>query len=117
MSSRYFPMHPKAKRIKPVAAMAQGIKACFVVGICAWTIGSSHDITAEAKKKAAGPDPAAVAAEALKKELGPLSDKITKFMVKEESRTLLSPKEAGELAELKFKLMDLMNSIENYHLN
>jgi|GEM_PF-5179010 len=100
----------QSTRIKPVAALAQGVKAAFVIAACIVTLCSVDDLTAEAKKKAAaGPDPAAVAEEALKKDIGPLCQKITQFMVKEESMRLLSPKEAGELAELKFKLMDLMN--------
>jgi hypothetical protein len=98
-----------SRSVKPAAAIAQGIKAFLIVSVCACTMLSSHDLTAEAKKKAAEADPAAAAEEALKKEVGPLSDKIKAFMVKEESRLLLSPKEAGELADLKFKLMDLMN--------
>jgi len=100
----------QSARIKPVAALVNGVKAVFVIAACIVTLASVDDLTAEAKKKAAaGPDPAAVAEEALKKDIGPLCEKITQFMVKEESMRLLSPKEAGELAELKFKLMDLMN--------
>jgi hypothetical protein len=105
MSSRFFP----AKKARPIARIAQSVKTILVLGICVLTISCSHDLIAEAKKKAAGPDPATQAEETLKKDVGPLSEKITGFMVKEESRILLSPKEAGELAELKFKLMDLMN--------
>jgi TolA-binding protein len=109
--NRHFPVrHIQAQRVKPVAALANGIKVSLVLTACLTTLLHINDLTAEAKKKAdAGPDPAAVAAEALKKDIGPLCDKITQFMVKEESMLLLSPKEAGELAELKFKLMDLMN--------
>lgn len=70
----------------------------------------SNDLTAEAKKKVeAGPDPAAQAEAELKKNLDPISTQLNALMIKIESRALLSPSEAGQLADLKYKLLDLIN--------
>jgi hypothetical protein len=60
-------------------------------------------------KKAAGPDPAAQAEAELKKSLDPVNDQLMKLMIKVQSRALLSPDEAGQLADLKYKLLDMMN--------
>jgi hypothetical protein len=72
-------------------------------------IGSVDPITAEAAKKKGGADPAAQAEAEFKKNLEPLTQDLDKLMIKIESRSLLSPDEAGKLAELKYKLLDAMN--------
>ena len=72
-------------------------------------LSGPEPFTAEAKKKAAGPDPAVQAEEALKKNLGPLSEQLMQLTMKIQGRGLLSPGEAGKLAEMKYQLLDLMN--------
>jgi hypothetical protein len=75
---------------------------CFCIGI-------TGNLTAEAKKKAAGPDPAAQADAEVKKGVDPLNEQLTKLMIKVQSRALLSPEDAGKLADIKYKLQDLMD--------
>jgi TolA-binding protein len=77
----------------------------IMIGLC-MVVNSQP---AQAKKKEAGPDPAAQADAEVKKGLDPINDGLTKLMIKVQSRALLSPEEAGQLADLKYKLMDLMN--------
>lgn len=64
---------------------------------------------ADAKKKAAGPDPAAQADVEVKKGVDPINEQLGKLMIKIQSRALLSPKDAGDLADIKYKLADMMD--------
>lgn len=86
--------------------MKKSMLFALLIGL---SVAVSLDMTADAKKKAAGPDPAAQADAEVKKGLDPINDGLTKLMIKVQSRALLSPDEAGQLADLKYKLMDLMN--------
>jgi hypothetical protein len=80
-----------------------------ILALCAILLNVTGDFTAEAKKKAAGPDPAAQAEAELKKTLEPINTELIKLMVKIQSRALLSPGEAGQIAELKYQLLDIIN--------
>jgi hypothetical protein len=85
-------------------------RAVILLALLTLCSGMGNDFSAEAaKKKAAGADPAVQAEADLKKNLDPINDRLTKLMVKIQSRSLLSPDEAGQLVDLKFKLMDIMN--------
>ncbi len=66
----------------------------------------SLNLGAEAKKKAAAVDPAATMDAEVKKVVDPINTQLGKLMLKVESRTLLSPADAGQLADIKFKLED-----------
>lgn len=78
----------------------------LLAGLC---LTAGGQLAAEAKKKATGPDPGAQADAEVKKGIEPINAQLDKLIIKVQSRALLSPKEAGELAELKYKLMDIMN--------
>ena len=83
------------------------VTACM---LCAILLNMAGDFTAEAKKKAAaGPDPAIQAEAELKKNLEPITKQLTDLLFKIQSRELLSPKDAGQLAELKYQLLDIVN--------
>jgi hypothetical protein len=84
-------------------------KTILLLTLAAVMVSAGSESAIAAKKKAAGPDPAAQAEEEVKKGLEPINTELTKFMIKVQSRSLLSPDEAGKLADLKFKLMDIMN--------
>lgn len=90
--------------------------ALLLLTLCFTGLG---DLTAEAQKKKAKVDPAAQAAaeaeakakaevEALKKGLDPVAAQLTKLMMRIEGRGLLSSEEAGQLVDMKYKLLDLM---------
>lgn len=78
----------------------------LLAGFC---LGAGSQLAAEAKKKGGGANPAAQADAEVKKGIDPINEQLDKLIIKVQSRALLSPKEAGELAELKYKLMDIMN--------
>lgn len=72
-------------------------------------LGPSLNLSAEAKKKAAAAvDPTAKNDAEVKKIVDPLNDQLGKLMLKVESRTLLSPEDAGQLADIKYKLVDTL---------
>ena len=71
-------------------------------------LGPSVNMSAEAKKKAGGPDPAAAADAEVKKVVDPINIQLTKLMVKVQSRALLSPADAGQLTDIKYKLEDAL---------
>lgn len=89
------------------------VKKKTIVTACmlgAMLLNMAGDFTAEAKKKAAaGPDPAIAAEAELKKNLEPIAKQLTDLQFKIQSRELLSPKDAGQLAELKYQLLDIVN--------
>jgi hypothetical protein len=88
----------------------QNAKKGFLLALLlSLSVAISLNGTADAKKAPAGPDPAAQADAEVKKGLDPINDSLTKLMIKVQSRALLSPDEAGQLADLKYKLMDLMS--------
>lgn len=94
--------------MKSLLSIGQKIAVILVVVCLALLNG--QDLTAEAAKKkgkkaAAGPDPAAVAAETLKKDLEPLDTLIQAMQTKIQSRNLLSPEEAGKLVDIKQGLL------------
>jgi hypothetical protein len=60
------------------------------------------NLSSEAKKKAGGGD-----AE-VKKVVDPINEQLGKLMFKVQSRALLSPEEAGQLSDIKFKLVDAL---------
>lgn len=60
----------------------------------------------EAKKKKGGVDPAAEAK--LKETLDGLTPTLSKLLGKIQSRYLFSPEDSGQLADIRYKLMDLM---------
>lgn len=84
-------------------------KGMLLLTMLCLALGAVDPFTAEAAKKKGGPDPAAQAEAEFQKNLEPLSTELHKLMIKIESRGLLSPDEAGQLADLKFKLLDMMN--------
>lgn len=103
--------------MKPPLSLKQKI-AMILLLLCVCASGST-DLTAEAKKKAEKVDPAAqAAAEAdakakaaeaeIQKGLAPITTQLTQLMTRIQGRGLFSPKEAGELVTLKYKLLDLM---------
>lgn len=71
----------------------------LVVGL---GFGPALNLAAEAKKKAGGGD-----AE-VKKVVDPINEQLGKLMIKVQSRALLSPEEAGQLVDIKFKLVDAL---------
>jgi len=80
------------------------IAALLLVGL-----GLMPDVNLSAEaKKAAGPDPAAKSDAEVKKVVDPINDQLGKLMVKVQSRALLSPEEAGQLADIKYKLVDAL---------
>lgn len=85
-------------------------KLAMALAIALLTIGlglsPALNYSAEAKKKAAGPDPAAQSDADVKKIVDPINDQLGKLMVKVQSRALLSPDEAGQLGDIKYKLVD-----------
>ena len=85
------------------------MRSLLVLTLLVSLLGSTDPLTTEAAKKKGGPDPAAQAEAELKKNLDPLNEQLSKLMIKIESRGLLSPDEAGQLADLKYKLLDMMN--------
>ncbi len=89
-----------------LSRMQKNILGLLIIGLC---LGASANLSADAKKKAAGPDPAAQADAEVKKGLDPLNEQLTKLMIKVQSRALLSPEDAGTLADIKYKLMDIMD--------
>lgn len=89
-----------------VSRLQKVMLGLLLVGLC---LSASANLSAEAKKKAAGPDPAAQADVEVKKGLDPLNEQLTKLMIKVQSRALLSPEDAGKLADIKYKLMDIMD--------
>ncbi len=70
-------------------------------------------LPADAAKKKKGSGEGAKAAAELQKGLDEINKQLNSLMVKVQSRALLSPKEAGQLVELKYKLLDLMNAQPN----
>ncbi len=76
---------------------------CLVAGI----FGDSSALAATKKKK--GDDGAAKAEAEMQKNLEPITEQLGKLMVKIQSRSLLSPNEAGQLVDIKYKLMDMMD--------
>ncbi len=77
----------------------------FIMGGLLFSLGFS-DLSADAKKKKKVVDPQAE--EKLKKGLEPLSDSLSKLLIKIQSRYLFSPEDSGELADIRYKLMALM---------
>ncbi|MBX2860243.1 MAG: hypothetical protein KTR14_03345 [Vampirovibrio sp.] len=75
-----------------------------LMGFALLCSGFSSDLPAEAKKKKGGGD-----AE-VQKSLDEFKENLQSLLIKSQSRYIFSPKESGELAEIKFKLMDLMQS-------
>jgi len=65
------------------------------------------NLSAEAKK-GAGANPAAKSDAEVKKVIDPINEQLGKLMFKVQSRALLSPEEAGQLADIKYKLMDTL---------
>lgn len=96
----------------------KGAMTLVLLSLCFTGLG---DLTAEAqKKKAAKVDPVAqAAAEAeakakaeaaeVKKGLDPIATQLTKLLMRVQGRGLLSPEEAGQLVDMKYKLLDLMD--------
>ncbi len=64
------------------------------------------NLSANAKKKKKEVDPQAEAK--LKEGLEPLSESLNKLLIKIQSRYLFSPEDSGELADIRYKLMELM---------
>ena len=88
----------------------------LVLALACLFSGGVEPLTALAKKKAksqeaAAPavDPVAEAEARLSKELVPLDAQLTKLLMKVQGRYLLSPEEAGQLVEIKYKLLDLLS--------
>ena len=86
------------------------LKSLLIACLIGMSLAVSLTMTADAKKKVTGPDPAAQADVEVKKGLDPINDELTKLMIKVQSRSLLSPEDAGKLADLKYKLMDIMGA-------
>jgi hypothetical protein len=89
--------------------VAAGLVFCLAIAL-------SVTVPAEAKKKAAAVDPAAAAAAELQKTLDPINKKLLDLTVLVQSRALLSPKQAGELVDIKYKLLDIMNQFPQNEL-
>ena len=90
---------------QPFKKMTAGLAvALMILGL---GLSPSLNLGAEAKKKAAAVDPAATMDAEVKKVVDPINDQLGKLMLKVESRTLLSPADAGQLADIKFKLEDV----------
>lgn len=69
------------------------------------------DVSHAKKKKDDGGNAASEAE--LQKGLEDINKQLNTLTVKVQTRTLLSPKEAGQLVELKYKLLDIMNQHPN----
>lgn len=100
-------------------------KIALILLLLSVCVSGSTDLTAEAKKKAEKIDPAAqAAAEAeakskaaeaeIQKGLAPITAQLTQLMTRIQGRGLFSPKEAGELVTLKYKLLDLMEKFPQH---
>lgn len=100
--------------------------ALMLLMLCV-SLGGARDLTAEAKKKAEKVDPVAqAAAEAatkakateaeIKKGLDPIGIQLSKLLIRVQGRGLLSPAEAGQLVELKYQLLDLMEAFPQHGL-
>jgi hypothetical protein len=100
--------------------------ALMLLMLCV-SLGGARDLTAEAKKKSEKVDPVAqAAAEAeskakaaeaeIKKGLDPISKQLSKLLIRVQGRGLLSPDEAGQLVELKYQLLDLMEAFPQHGL-
>ncbi|WP_373531078.1 hypothetical protein [Vampirovibrio sp.] len=96
-------------------------KCALMLLLLCVSLGGARDLTAEAKKKTEKVDPVAQAAAeadakakaseaAIKKGLDPISLQLTKLLMRVQGRGLLSPAEAGQLVELKYQLLDLMEA-------
>lgn len=70
---------------------------------CLFCSMGSADFVAEAAKKKAGKGDAE-----LEKTLEPMNKTLAQLIVKAQSRALFSPKESGELVDIKYQLLDLM---------
>jgi hypothetical protein len=87
----------------------------FLLALSCLLSGSVDPLTAVAKKKskdqaaAQAPDPVAQAEAKLGQELEPIDKQLTTFLMKVQGRALLSPAEAGQLVELKYKLLDYLS--------
>lgn len=84
-------------------------RVAAICALCGIMLHITGDFTAEAKKKAVGPDPAAQAEAELQKTLEPINAELIRLMIKIQSRALLSPQEAGQITELKYQLLDILN--------
>ncbi|MBK8190859.1 MAG: hypothetical protein IPK79_10465 [Vampirovibrionales bacterium] len=88
--------------MKPTRVAARVV--CVVTGLALLlTVGVWP---ADAKKKKGGGDPAAEAK--LKETVDGLGPTLSKLLSKIQSRYLFSPEDSGQLADARFKLMDLM---------
>jgi hypothetical protein len=96
-------------RLYPPSHSLGKLSAGLIVALLALGLGlgPSLNLSAEAKKKAAAAvDPTAKNDAEVKKIVDPLNDQLGKLMLKVEARALLSPDEAGQLVDIKYKLVD-----------
>lgn len=90
-------------------------KLALLLALVCLVSTSAEPLTAAAKKKkdkeapsAPAVDPVAEAEAKLTKELAPVDDQLTKLLMKVQSRHLLSPQEAGQLVQIKYRLLDFI---------
>ncbi len=78
-----------------------------LVGLVCLSVVAVPPAEAAKKKKGEGQDAAKIEAE-IQKGLEPINKQLGELMVKIQSRMLFSPTDAGQLAEIKYQLLDLM---------